>query len=94
MRKTKIVADTSCDLLSLKHVAFDCAPMKIITSEREFVDDENLDVNEMVEYLDKYKGKSKSSDAFASGNAAALDLRGAFVEKIHDGGSGDESREE
>ena len=61
MRKTKIVADTSCDLLSLKHVAFACAPMKIITSEREFVDDESLDVNEMVEYLDKYKGKSKSS---------------------------------
>ena len=30
MRKTKIVADTSCDLLSLKHVAFACAPMKII----------------------------------------------------------------
>ena len=61
MRKTKIVADTSCDLLSLKHVAFACAPMKIITSEREFMDDESLDVNEMVEYLDKYKGKSKSS---------------------------------
>ena len=61
MRKTKIVADPSCDLLSLKHVAFACAPMKIITSEREFVDDESLDVNEMVEYLDKYKGKSKSS---------------------------------
>ena len=61
MRKTKIVADTSCDLLGLKHVAFACAPMKIITSEREFVDDESLDVNEMVEYLDKYNGKSKSS---------------------------------
>ena len=61
MRKTKIVADTSCDLLSLRHAEFSCAPMKIITSEREFVDDESLDVDEMVEYLDKYKGKSKSS---------------------------------
>ena len=58
MRKTKIVADTSCDLRSLKHLAFACAPMKIITSEREFVDDESLDVNEMVDYLVKYKGIS------------------------------------
>ena len=61
MRKTQIVADTLCDLLNLKCVELSCAPMKIITSEREFVDDESLDVDEMVEYLDKYKGKSKSS---------------------------------
>ena len=62
MRKTKIVADTSCDLLSLKHVAFACAPMKIITGEREFVDDESLDVNEMVEYLDlKRKNNHRNS---------------------------------
>ncbi|MBQ9797989.1 MAG: DegV family protein [Clostridia bacterium] len=61
MRNIKIVADTSCDLFALKHTAFACAPMKIITAEREFVDDETLDVSEMVTYLDKYKGKSKSS---------------------------------
>ena len=39
MRTTKIVADTSCDLFGLKHAEFACAPMKIITAEREFVDD-------------------------------------------------------
>ena len=61
MRKIKIVADTSCDLLELKHTEFKYAPMKIITSEKEFVDDEAINVDEMVDFLDKYKGKSKSS---------------------------------
>lgn len=61
MRKIKIVADTSCDMFSLKNTEFAYAPMKIITAEREFVDKETLDVNELVAYLDSYKGKSKSS---------------------------------
>ena len=61
MRTVKIVADTSCDLFALKHTPFACAPMKIITAEREFVDDEALDVGTVVDYLYKYKGKSKSS---------------------------------
>lgn len=61
MRKIKIVADSSCDKFSLEHTEFACAPMKIITADREFVDDRALDVNEMVAYLDSYKGRSKSS---------------------------------
>ena len=35
--------------------------MKIITAEREFVDDESLDVAAFVEFMDGYKGRSKSS---------------------------------
>ncbi|MBO5907102.1 MAG: DegV family protein [Clostridia bacterium] len=61
MRKFKIVADSSCDIFELQKVEFAGSPMKIITAEREFVDDEHLDVCEMVTFLDKYKGKSKSS---------------------------------
>lgn len=61
MRKIKIVADTSCDLFELKRAKLSCAPMKIITAEKEFVDDEALDVHGMVNYLYEYKGKSKSS---------------------------------
>lgn len=61
MKKIKIVADTSCDMFSLKRAELSCAPMKIITSEREFVDDDTLNVDLMVSYLDNYKGKSKSS---------------------------------
>ena len=61
MRKIKIVADSSCDIFGLEGVDFAYAPMKMITEEREFVDDETLDVDSVVEYFDKYKGKSKSS---------------------------------
>ena len=61
MRTIKIVADSSCDLFGLKHTAFACAPMKVITAEREFVDDTALNVDAMVQYFDHYKGKSKSS---------------------------------
>lgn len=61
MRKIKIVADSSADLFALTHTEFASAPMKVITDEREFADDPSLDVAAMVEYFDKYKGKSKSS---------------------------------
>ena len=61
MRKIKIVADSSCDLFELKGSELAIAPMKIITAEREFIDDESLDVNGMADYLYQYKGRSKSS---------------------------------
>ena len=61
MRKIKIVADSSCDLYELARVDYACAPMKVITAEREFIDNKELDINEMVEFLYQYKGKSKSS---------------------------------
>ena len=40
---------------------FKVVPLKIVTSEREFVDDHNLNVAEMVEYLEGYKGRSGTS---------------------------------
>ena len=61
MRKIKIVADSSANLLALKNVDFSSAPLKVITAEKEFVDDEALDLGAMVEYFSQYKGKSKTS---------------------------------
>lgn len=61
MKNIKIVADSSANLLKLDNIAFASAPLKIITSEREFVDDANLDVNGMVKWFDSYKDKSKTS---------------------------------
>ena len=61
MRNVKIVADSSADLLTLEGVAFACAPLKIITGEKEFVDDARLDVSGMVNWFDSYKGRSKTS---------------------------------
>lgn len=61
MRKIKIVSDSSCDLFELSNVEFSTAALKIITAEREFVDDDQLDTDGMIEFLDQYKGKSKSA---------------------------------
>lgn len=61
MRKMKIVADSSANLLTLGSTAFASAPLKVITGDREFVDDDAMDVDEMVTWFDSYKGKSKTS---------------------------------
>ena len=60
-QKYKIVADSSADILKLENVEFSSAPLKIITDEKEFTDNELLDVEEMVTYLKSYKGRSSSS---------------------------------
>ena len=57
----KIVSDSSSDLLNIDSVDFESVPLKIITDEREYVDNAELDVSAMLEDLAKYKGKSKSS---------------------------------
>ncbi len=61
MRKIKIVSDSSSDLLMLDNIEFASSPMKIITAEREFVDDENLDVDEMANFFNQYKERSQTS---------------------------------
>ena len=61
MRKIKIVADSSANVLSLEGVDFAAAPLKINTNEQEFIDDATLDVESMVQWFDSYKGKSKTS---------------------------------
>lgn len=74
----KIVSDSSSDLLQISGVPYATVPLKISTNEREFVDDSSLEVSEMLEYLEAYRGKSGSAcpsvgewlDAF--GNADAV----------------------
>ena len=61
MRNIKIVADSSANLLEMTGIPFAVAPLKIITNEREFIDDANLDAEEMVKWFGSYKGKSKTS---------------------------------
>lgn len=57
----KIVFDSSADIQSLSGVDFGITPLKIMTDEREFVDDLSLDRIEMLDYFKKYKGRSRSS---------------------------------
>lgn len=60
-RKVKIVADSAANVLALEGIDYTLAPLKIITEEREFVDDAALDVAEMVGYLEKYTGRTRSA---------------------------------
>lgn len=61
MRKIRIVCDSSSDITALERADFAYSPMKIITSDIEFVDNERLDVDGMREFFTVYKGKSKTS---------------------------------
>lgn len=57
----KIVTDSSSDLVALKHVPFACAPLKIITDEKEYTDNSELDVRAFAEEMYHYKGTSRTS---------------------------------
>lgn len=59
--KIKIVSDSSCDLSSLEGVSFTTVPLKIITNDREYLDNELLNVSEMIKELREYKGRSRTS---------------------------------
>ena len=57
----KIVADSSANLPSLSGISYASVPLKLVTDQKEFVDDETLDCAAMMAYLDSYKGRSGSS---------------------------------
>lgn len=61
MTNRKIVADSSANLMKLGKVPFAAAPLKIIAGEREFVDDEALDLEDMLAHFSSYKGRSQTS---------------------------------
>lgn len=57
----KIVTDSSADVLSINDIPFASAPLKIITNEKEYVDDESLDVSAMQRELRSYKSRSHTA---------------------------------
>ena len=60
MNQFRIVADSSCDLLTLDGADFVSVPLSIRTDAEEFYDDANLDVDAMVSTLRDTKGRSLS----------------------------------
>ena len=56
--KIKIVTDSASNMMELEGVDFESAPLKISTKERDYVDDANIDIEEMANYMKSYKGKS------------------------------------
>lgn len=57
----KIVSDSAADLLNIDGIEYDVAPLTIITDVKQYVDDENLDVELMASELKAYKGRSSTA---------------------------------
>lgn len=57
----KIVSDSSSNLLLWDKVSYETVPLKIISSEKEYIDNASLDVFGMVEDLKTVKGVVKTS---------------------------------
>lgn len=58
----KIVSDSAVNLRKINsEVPYEVVPLTVSTAERDFVDDSSLDLNDMLNYLKSYKGKSGSA---------------------------------
>lgn len=61
LNEIKIVADSSADLPKLDQIFFASVPLKIVTAEKEYIDNAELDVEQMVNSLASYSSKSSTS---------------------------------
>lgn len=63
--KKKILVDSGCCLMGIENIAdgitFERVPLKILMGEKEFVDDEALDVAQMIDEMYAYPGKTSSA---------------------------------
>lgn len=59
--KMRIVCDSSANLSTTPDNSIVSVPLTLRTDEREFVDNEALNIKEMTDYLASYKGKSGSA---------------------------------
>lgn len=57
----RIVVDSSANILNMEEANIASVPLTLRTDEKEFVDDAQLNIEEMTEYLGGYKGKSGSA---------------------------------
>ena len=57
----RIVVDSSASLYQMDGIDFAAVPLKIVTDEREYLDDGTLDAVEMATALHTYKGKTSTS---------------------------------
>lgn len=59
--KRKIVADSAGDIHFLEGVDFGVVPLKIVTAERQYTDDNTLNAEQMAANMQSYKGRSSTS---------------------------------
>ncbi len=54
----KFIADSACDLKEYPGICFETVPLSISTDERDYTDNEELNVHEVLDYLERYKDRS------------------------------------
>ena len=54
----KFVADSVCDLKEYPGICFETVPLSISTDERDYTDNEDLNVHEVLDYLEGYNDRS------------------------------------
>ena len=54
----KFVADSACDLKEYPGICFETVPLSISTDERDYTDNEDLNVHEVLDYLEGYNDRS------------------------------------
>lgn len=59
--KIKLVADSSANVKLIDNALYSTSAMRIVVGDREFVDDENVDVAGMQQALREHKGKTGSA---------------------------------
>lgn len=59
--KIKIVSDSSSNILEMKGIDYTSVPLKIIVGEKEFVDDKELDIKNMIATLAAFNDKTSTS---------------------------------
>ena len=85
----KIVMDSAGDLMEMEGAEFSNVPLKILAGDREFVDDATTDVEEMVDYMSTYVGKSSTACPSAGEYLEAFgDAEEVYCETITSGLSG------
>lgn len=57
----KIISDSSCDIKEKEDCNFASVPLRITTDIKEYIDNKDLNVEEMIDDLQKYKGRSGSA---------------------------------
>ena len=59
--RIKIVSDSSCDIQAVDGVDFVSVPLTLYAGDREFIDNERLNVREMLGFLEKHNGRSRTA---------------------------------
>ena len=59
--KYRLIADSSSNLFEMEGIDYGYAPVKLVSGEKTYVEDERLNIEKMVEELKEYQGASRTA---------------------------------